>query len=173
MDFKRKQSINPQEANNLNPIEKFEKYGNYLAKKFFFCFYVILIFINAKGRFPSEIIAHILLVIFTTCQIILIVGEKNNFSRSQEHLIYNMFLDQSDKRDVDYSKKVYLYSLEEIRNHVNDSLNNFFSIKEKSLELVEFTNDDLFSILEFSYLNPNKINYLMIGKIFLILFKMK
>ncbi len=109
-------------------------------------------------------IVHILLVVFTTIQIILIVGEKNNFSRSQEHLIYNMFLDQSDKRDVDYAKIAYLYSLEEIRNHVNNSLNNFFMIKEKSLELIEFTNEELFSILEFSYLNPNKIDFLLIGK---------
>ncbi len=99
----------------------------------------------------------------------LIVSEKNNFSRSQEHLIYNMFLDQSDKRDVDYSKKVYLYRLDEIRSHVNNSFNNFLNIKEKSLELVEYTNDDLFSILEFSYLNQNKISYLMIGKIFYLL----
>jgi len=108
-------------------------------------------------------IIHILLVIFTTCQIMLIVGQKSDFSRSQEHLIYNMFLDQSDKRNVDYAKIAYLYSLEEIRIHVRNSLTNFFNIKEKSLELVEYTNDNLFSIIEFSYLNPNKINFLMLG----------
>lgn len=115
-------------------------------------------------------IAHILLVIFTTCQILLIVGEKNKFSRSQEHLIYNMFLDQSDKRDVDYSKIAYLYNLQDIKNHVNESLRNFFFIKEKSLELVEFTNDDIYSILEFSYINSNKIKYSKLGKIQLNLF---
>ena len=100
---------------------------------------------------------HILLVIFCTCQIILINSEKNNFSRSQEHLIYNMFLDQSDKRSVDYAKVVYLYSIEDLRNHVNNSLNNFYNIRDNSLELVEITNNEIFSILEFTYINSAHI----------------
>jgi len=44
-------------------------------------------------RFPWMMIIHILLLIFTTSQAILIVGNKTQYSRSQERIFYNLFID--------------------------------------------------------------------------------
>ena len=94
----------------------------------------------------------------------LISSEKNIILRSQEHFIYDTFLDEGDKRDVVYYKKAYLYNVKHIREHLNVTLNNFYKIKENSLELVEYLNENIFTIIEFKYLNPDIISDYDTGK---------
>lgn len=96
---------------------------------------------------------HLLLVIFTACQAILIISEHNKYSRSQERLFYNMFIDDSDKRTVDYPRSVYLYSVEEIKTHLATSVSNFYNVNTRSLEIVEHVEPKPFSVMEFTYID--------------------
>ncbi len=105
-----------------------------------------------------------MLIIFTTLQIILISSEKNALLRSQEHFIYDTFLEEGDKRDVDYSKIAYLYNVRHIRDHINQTLNNFYKIKENSLELIEYLDENIFTVLEFEYINPEIVTDYKTGK---------
>jgi hypothetical protein len=96
-------------------------------------------------------LAGFLLLIFTSCQVLLITNETNKYSRTQERFLYNIFIDESDKRDTDYKRQVYLYTVPEIRQHLNSSINNYYSLKTKSLEKVEYP-QNMYSVMEVSYL---------------------
>jgi hypothetical protein len=131
----KKNMVDYNEAIAMNPIEKYEK----------------------LGRFPYKMIVHILLVIFTTFQVVLIVGETNKISRSQERLFYNMFIDDSDKRSLDYDRMAYLFSVDDVKEHVRNSVNNFYSLNTKSLEIVKFTDENPFLLLQVDYIDDNEI----------------
>jgi hypothetical protein len=133
--IEKKQAYGYKDVENMGPIEKFEKFG----------------------RFPTKMIVHLLLVIFTTCQAVLIVAEHNKYSRSQERFLYNMFIDSDDKRQVDYNRVAYLYSVEDVKNHVRGSVNNFYGLKAKSLEIVQFTDADPFLRMEFGYIDNDRV----------------
>jgi hypothetical protein len=62
-----------------------------------------------------------------------------------------MFIDDSDKRDTDYKRQVYLYTVPDIRQHLKSSIDNYYSLKTKSLEKVEYP-QNMYSIMEVSYL---------------------
>jgi hypothetical protein len=73
------------------------------------------------GIIPWTLIIDIALVILTTCQIILIESELTTYTRLQEHLFYNLFLENSIKTGNSFNRNVYLYTLAELKNHVNET----------------------------------------------------
>ena len=77
--------------------------------------------LNKYGIVPWNMILHLALVILTTCQIVLIETSVTNFSRHQEHLLYNVFLENSTKEGNSFNRYVYIYSIEELRNHINST----------------------------------------------------
>ncbi len=107
----------------LSPIEKYKIYG----------------------RFPWKMVIHILLVIATTVQAIMTISERTQYTRSQERILYNMFISDSDKTDVDFARKTYLFSVSDLRDHLNNSVNNYYSFQSDSLEIVEYPNEKSFS----------------------------
>lgn len=95
-----KKTMKYEEKEKLGPIEKYKK----------------------LGHFPWKLVAHILLVIFTICQCILILSYLTKFSRAQERGLYNIFIEGNDKTEVDYERKIYLFSVEEMKQHIRKSL---------------------------------------------------
>ena len=88
----------------LNPIQKYSIYN----------------------QFPYGLLIHIGLIIFTSFEILTL---NTSFQRTQKHLIYQYFMDkEEDKLDFDYKKKKYLFSIEDIRNMLNQSLTNYYNI---------------------------------------------
>lgn len=75
------------------------------------------------GIFPWKMVVHIVLVIFTIIQCVLIINKTTDYSRAQERGLYNVFIDDSDKLDADYNRNIYLYSVEELKNHISNSIN--------------------------------------------------
>lgn len=134
-DEEKKNLIDYNEAIAMNPIEKYEK----------------------LGRFPYKMLVHILLVIFTTFQVVLILGETNKISRSQERFLFNMFIDDSDKRSLDFDRVAYLFSVDDIKAHVSRSINNFYSLNTKSLEIVKFNQENPALLLQVNYIDDSEI----------------
>ncbi len=77
------------------------------------------------GIFPWKMIVHLLLVIFTISQCLLIINKITNYSRAQERGLYNIFIDDSDKLDDDYPRNIYLFSIDEVKSHITNSINVF------------------------------------------------
>jgi hypothetical protein len=73
------------------------------------------------GRTPWTLIIDISLVVLTTCQIILIESDVTKFTRLQEHLIYNVFLEKSVKTGNSFHRNIYLYTLSDLKNHINQT----------------------------------------------------
>jgi hypothetical protein len=81
------------------------------------------------GKFPWDLLFHLLLIILTTSQIMLLISDRTEYTRQQEHLFYNLFLENSAKNEVnDYSRLVYLYSIPELKEHLVTSLNVKFCV---------------------------------------------
>lgn len=102
----------------LSPIEKFAIYN----------------------KFPFNLIIHFLLVIGTTYQLMII---NTTYPRSQERALYQMFIEENDKTSFEFKRTKYLYTLDDIKKLLNDSINNYYNIKESSFETVKFYNDNL------------------------------
>ncbi len=88
----------------LNPIQKYSIYN----------------------KFPYGLLIHVGLIIFTSFEILTL---NTSFQRTKKHLIYQYFMDkEEDKLDFDYKKQKYLFSIEDIRNMLNQSLTNYYNI---------------------------------------------
>ena len=84
------------------------------------------------GRFPWKLIIHILLVIGTAAQAILILSSTTQYSRSQERIFYDNFLSEVNKNDLSFNRFAYLFTLEDLKKSVLSSLDvikNYLNIK--------------------------------------------
>lgn len=124
-------NINHVDINNIDPITKFTKFG----------------------KFPYKLIVHVLLVIFTTMQVVILISQTNRYSRAEERFFYNLFISNEDKRDDDYKKETLLYTPKMIRKHVLDSIYNFYTINQNSMEITEYDSDEPFILMDVSYIN--------------------
>ena len=123
--------INHDDMNNIDPITKFTKFG----------------------KFPYKLISHVLLVIFTTMQVVILISQTNRYIRAEERFFYTMFISNEDKRDDDYKKETMLYTPKMIRSHVLTSIENFYNINQNSIEITEYDSDDPFIIMDVSYIS--------------------
>ena len=131
----------------LSPIEKYKLYG----------------------RFPWKMVIHIALVITTTTQVhsnnynkaILILSNITSYSRAQERLLYSMFIEDTDKTDLDYKRFTYLFSVKDLKNHVNSSINAYYNLGYDSLQNISYP-DNLSTLnidMEVNYLQNNITSY--------------
>jgi hypothetical protein len=93
-------------------------------------------------------------------QAILIIEDKTSYTRAQERIIYNLFINDSPKNKIDFDRYEYLYSVADLKTHLNRSIHNFFNLKHNFLENVEYVDNNTFVKMEFSYLDNDllKIN---------------
>ena len=128
---------------NSNEIDPFTKYVKF-------------------GVFPLQLVAHLMLVVLTTFQVVLIVANDNNYSRAQERVMYNMFIDKSaDQTEVDYLKHKYLYTANDVRTHVAQSVHNFFNVNATSFENVTYNNNTHIVIMDVVYKNKTANSHVM------------
>jgi hypothetical protein len=84
----------------LSPIEKYKYYG----------------------RFPWKLIIHILLVLGTSAQAILILSSTTQYTRSQERIFYDSFVSEVDRGELSFNRFTYLFTVEELKNSINKSI---------------------------------------------------
>lgn len=113
---KRKKTMLTKDKIILSPIDKYRLYG----------------------RFPYKMISHIFLIISTSVQVMLINSIKANYCRGQERVYYTHFISDADKENPDYAREKYLYSVEQIKEHISKSITNYYDISESSFEMIEY-----------------------------------
>ena len=96
----------------LSPIEKYKIYG----------------------AFPYSMLINVILAITTTAQILIVIGSTTSYTRAEERFFHEMFVADAENKTVEYSKKAYLYSIDDLKAHFEKSINNFYSIEDVSLE---------------------------------------
>lgn len=84
---------------------------------------------------------------------ILIIEDKTAYTRAQERIIYNLFINDSPKNKIDFDRYEYLYSVSDLKKHLNRSIYNYFNLKQNFLENVEYVDNNTFVKMEFSYID--------------------
>jgi hypothetical protein len=110
----------------------------------------------SHGIFPWKLTITILLVIFTICQSVIIMNRITSYNRAHIRTLYNLFLDNGDKTDCDFHKLVYLYSIEELRNQIKSSVDNYYNIHQLTMDPMEYPNANPSPVLELKYID-NKL----------------
>ncbi len=79
------------------------------------------------------------------------------YSRAQERLLYNLFIDDGDKTDMDFKRFTYIFSVNDLRDHVNKSVQNYYDMRENSLQNITYPKDDgsFYITLEVNYIQKN------------------
>lgn len=82
---------------------------------------------------------HLLLIVFTTMQILLNLQSQSDLTRSQERAFGRWFFDEGeDFNEVDHPRIRNFYDIPSFRAFVLQSLQNFYTINEKSMEYYEY-----------------------------------
>jgi hypothetical protein len=82
---------------------------------------------------------HLLLILFTTMQVLLTLQGQSDITRSQERAFGRFFFDENqDFNDVDHPRFRNFYDVPTFRAFVLSSMTNFYSINTKSLEYFEY-----------------------------------
>ena len=100
----------------LSPVEKYKIYG----------------------QFPWRMIVSVCLAIATTAQILIVIGSSSSFTRAEERFFHEQFVDQPEQTEIEYPKKKYLYSLNELKDHVISSVENYYNLAKISLENITY-----------------------------------
>jgi hypothetical protein len=83
------------------------------------------------NRFPWKMMLHIVLLMVVTAQIILIIDHSGGYSRSEEAFFFDRFLNEdADYNEVDFQKDRYFYSIEDLRDFVKESIDNYYGIED-------------------------------------------
>ena len=98
--FKEPQEIPPEDKVTLSPLDKYRIYG----------------------KFPLNMVIHTLLIVFTTIQAMIILGEFIDYFRAQEKSFTNVLISQDSKENRDYPRKIYLYDIKSLQDHLSSSL---------------------------------------------------
>lgn len=88
----------------------------------------------------------------------MIIHSKTSYTRAQERMIYNYFIDTSPKNTIDFSRYIYLYSVKDLKQHLNKSIQNYFDMKQDFLENVEYVDKNRDIEMEVSYIDNSVIN---------------
>ena len=114
----------------LDPIEKYKYYG----------------------RFPWKLILHILILIGTSAQAILILGTITQYTRAQERIFYDNFVSEVDKNSLELNRIAYLFTIDELRDSIHRSIDNFYAFETKSFEKIEYVSNKPSVQMDIEYL---------------------
>ena len=112
--------IPPEDKITLSPLDKYRIYG----------------------KFPLDLIIHVLLVVFTTIQAMIILGEFTDYFRALEKSFTNVLISEDSKENRDYPRKIYLYDIPSLQDHLSSSLKNMLDNNDAFLTNIIYVNED-------------------------------
>jgi hypothetical protein len=104
--------------------------------------------------FSFKVIIHFLLALFTILQILQIINPINEKMRAQERILYDIFLEKTNKDSNYFEKSIYLKDIKALKKHFLNSLENYFNINSLLINQVKIPFDKI--VLEFFYTNSNE-----------------
>ena len=94
------------------------------------------------GHFPWKLVVHLLLLLFTSMQIVVIVVESANYSYNQ-YIVWNkLFLVRGvagDSTGLTYN--YYLFSISDLNDYFSRTVDNYFNINLHSVDTYELHSD--------------------------------
>ena len=118
--LKEPQEIPPEDKVTLSPLDKYRIYG----------------------KFPLNMIVHILLIVFTTIQAMIILAAFTDYFRGQEKSLINVLISQDSKEERDYPRKIYLYDIQSLQEHLSTSLEKMLDTNNTFLTNIIYINEN-------------------------------
>ena len=112
--------IPPEDKITLSPLDKYRIYG----------------------KFPFHMVIHIMLLIFNTLQAIIILSEYTDYFRGQENSFLNILISKDSKEKRKYARKVYLFDISSIQEHMFSSMQKMFDANNTFLNSINFVDND-------------------------------
>ena len=112
--------IPPEDNITLSPLDKYRIYG----------------------KFPYHMIIHIMLLIFNSLQAIIVLSEYTDYFRDQEKSFINALVSQDYKERKKISRKVYLYDISSLQNHMSTSMQKMFNANKTFLNIINFLDEE-------------------------------
>lgn len=119
-----------EESEQLSPIEKY----------------------RAFGKFPFLLLLNILLVIFSTIQILIVINTSTNYKRRQERILYKKFLNNEDQ-ETETNRFYYIHSLNELKEFLKLSVQNYYNFSHNNIEIVKIFKNT--PVLEVNYIKDS------------------
>ena len=94
------------------------------------------------GKFPLDMIVHVLLVVFTSLQAMIVLAEFTDYFRGQEKSLTNILISQDNKENRDYARKIYLYDIPSLQDHLSNSLQKMLDVNNTFLTNIIYVNED-------------------------------
>ena len=112
--------IPPEDKITLSPLDKYRIYG----------------------KFPFHMIIHIILLVFNTIQAMIILSEFTDYFRAQEKSFLNVLISEDSKENTGYSRKVYLYDIPSLRNHIISSIQKMLKANDTFLNTIIYVDEN-------------------------------
>ena len=97
----------------MSPLKKYEKYG----------------------KFPFKIVIQILLVLFTTCQVILVVNQDTTYAYNQYILFNYLFLNNDVQgSDTTITNSYNIYGINSLTKYIQTSVDRYYDINSHSID---------------------------------------
>ena len=114
------QDIPPEDKISLSPLDKYRIYG----------------------KFPLNMIIHILLIVFTTIEAMIILSNFTDYFRAQEKSFTNVLISQDNKENPDYPRKIYLYDISSLQEHLSTCLKKMLDTNNTFLTNIIYVNEN-------------------------------
>lgn len=113
------------------------------------------------GRFPWKFVIQMLLVLFTTCQIIFIVNRSTTYAYNQYTLWNKIFLNKDvQQSDTTITNSYNIFSVHSLTNFIQETVDSYFDINSETIDdyKYHYTENGLKKPpkLLIEYLNNNK-----------------
>lgn len=104
------------------------------------------------GKFPTLMVVHILLALLGALQVLVILNKVTDYSRQQERIFYKKLLNDEDQEGGDFKRDITLLNINQLKDFINESLENFDNLQEDNLEIIKYNNDKNI-LLEIDYID--------------------
>jgi hypothetical protein len=94
------------------------------------------------GKFPYFMIIHIVLLVLNTLQVTIILSGFNEYFRAQEKSFINALISDSPKEARDYPKVKYLYTIQELKEHIKDSVEKMRNIGQTFFNNITYVHEN-------------------------------
>ena len=94
------------------------------------------------GKFPYFMIIHIVLLVLNTLQVTIILSGFNEYFRAQEKSFINALISESPKEARDYPKVKYLYTIQELKEHIKDSVEKMRNIGQTFFNNITYVHEN-------------------------------
>ena len=113
---KRRKPMSLMDKLTMNPIEKYVKFN----------------------EFPLKLFIHIIVLLLSTAQILLIVNYTGAYARSAQRVwMRNFFDEEIEFGGLDYDFHKYIYDMQDLKDIVSNSVGNYYSIATEDSTTME------------------------------------